>query len=90
METLSIKELSNILNSISTTTLQTYLSNYKFNKFKKSVIDGINARYEISEKFLSTLFTDLWNRNRIKEAETIRKYFKNFNVKILPWEEFII
>ena len=52
-------------------------------------MDGINARYEICEKFLNTLYTDLWNRNRINEAEKLRKHFKDFNVKAVSWEEFV-
>ena len=87
--TISIKELSEIITTMSVYTLKIYLSNYKFNKFKTTNTDGIHSRYLICEDFLSTLYTYFWYKNRIKEAEKLKRFFKTYRIKCLEFEEFV-
>jgi hypothetical protein len=86
---ISTRELSEIIPTVCLETLQRYLSNYRFNKFRKTHTEGRNAVYEVNNEFLNTLYSLFWYRNRAKEAEKLKKHFKEFNIKVLSWEEFI-
>ena len=88
-KTISIKELAEIINTMARSTLQIYLSNYKFNKFRATRVEVPNARYHISREFLNTLYTLFWHRNRIKEGEKLKKHFKEYDIEIIPFEEFV-
>ncbi len=87
-QTIKTKELSKIISSISISTLQIYLSNYRFNKYRVTNTDGINAIFVINTGFLSMLYTYFWHRGRNKEAETLKRHFKDFNIKALCWEDY--
>ena len=90
METISIKEMADILKSIHIRTLEMYLNNYRFNKYRVMPMScGINARFFISRDFLNTLYTLLWIRNRVKEAEKLKKHFSLYNIKAIEWEDFV-
>jgi uncharacterized membrane protein YkgB len=88
-QTIKTKELSKIISSISISTLQIYLSNYKFNKYRVSHTDGINALFKINTGFLNTLYTYFWHKGRDEEAKMLKKHFKDYDVKALCWEEFV-
>ena len=90
METTSVKELSKIITSTNIQTLYVYMSNYKFNKFKVNKLStGINARYFLTRDLLNTLYTLLWIRNRVKEAEKLKKHFSLYNIKAIEWEDYV-
>ena len=88
MNVVTTRDLHAIID-LSKCTLLSYLSNYKFNKFRITYADGITAQYDLCDKFLSTLYTCLCHRNKIKSAERLKKYYNDYNIKILDWEEFI-
>lgn len=90
METTSVKELSKIITSMNIQTLYVYMSNYKFNKFKVNKLStGINARYFLTRDLLNTLYTLLCIRNRVKEAEKLKKHFSLYNIKAIEWEDYV-
>ena len=90
METTSVKELSKIITSMNIQTLYVYMSNYKFNKFKVNKLStGINARYFLTRDLLNTLYTLLWIRNRVKEAEKLKRHFSLYNIKAIEWEDYV-
>lgn len=89
METISTKELCGAIDTISRHTMISYLSNYRFNKFRKTKTDGINARYEVSPKFLNMLYTHLWHRNRFTDAQKLKKLFRNYDIQVIEWEEYV-
>lgn len=89
-KTISIKELSEIITSIHIRTLEMYLDNYRFNKFRVMPMScGINARFFLSKDFLNTLYTLLWIRNRVKEAEKLKKHFSLYDIKAIEWEDLV-
>jgi hypothetical protein len=89
MKTISAKELAEIFNTMAKTTVETYLSSYKFNKFRASCIETPRCRFYISQDFLNTLYTLLWHKNRVGEAQKLKKHFKEFDIDIIPFEEFV-
>lgn len=90
METISIKEMADIIKSIHIRTLEMYLNNYRFNKYRVMPMScGINARFFISRDFLNKLYTLLWIRNRVKEAEKLKKHFSLYDIKAIEREDYV-
>ena len=90
METISVKELAEITKTIHDRTLEMYLDNFRFNKYRVMPMScGINARYFLTRDFLNTLYTLLWIRNRVKEAEKLKRHFSLYNIKAIEWEDYV-
>lgn len=89
MQTICTRELVSILDTLYKDTVLNYLQNYKFNKYRTTFYNGINARYKLNDNFLSLLYTTLFYRNREKEGIKLKNHFKDYKIKILKWEEFV-
>lgn len=89
MDKISFKELYSIVKDISKTTLQIYLNNYRFTKFRLTYNAGTKAVYILNTDFLNMLYTMLLNRNKYKAAENLYNHFEDLNIKCLDWEVFI-
>ena len=90
METISVKELAEITKTIHDKTLERYLENFRFNKYRVMPMScGINARFFITKDFLDEFYTLLWMRNRVKAAEKLKKYFEEYDVEAIEYEDFV-
>jgi hypothetical protein len=88
METITTLELSNII-KMHKYTLQSYLSNYRFNKYRITEKDGLYALYNLSNMFLNIFYNFLLMRNRYNQAKMLKDHFKDFNFKIMSYEDFL-
>lgn len=88
-KTISTIELIKTLDSLSASTVLIYLNNFRFSKFRKTDTTGKRARYELSSKFLNTLYSYLVYRNREDAAQQFRNYFKDFDLNLMSWEDFV-
>lgn len=70
-------------------TLNNYLDSYKFNKFKLTERPVKFRKFILSIDFLNMLYTFFWYRGRIKQAERLKRHFKEYNIDVLKWEDFI-
>ena len=86
--TISPLELSNII-KMHKYTLQNYLSNYRFNKYRITYKDGLYSLYSLSNKFLNTLYNVLLMRSKDEQARMLKDHFKDFNFKVMSYEEFL-
>lgn len=90
INTISVRDLGEIIKSIHERTLEMYLQNYRFNKFKVMPMScGINSRFFITKEFLNTFYTLLCMRNRIKAAEKLKNHFKEYDIEAIDYEEFV-
>lgn len=89
METISTRELTEIIDTMAVSTLLSYLSNYRFIKYRVSHQDGLNAKYLLCDDFLNCFYTLLSYRNRPVEMKKFKNHFKTHNVKVIDWEDFI-
>lgn len=89
MKTIGTNELCDIINDVALSTLLIYLNNYKYTKFRKTYHTGSRAVYEICPEFLNLLYTNLIYRNRDKGALNLKEYFKDYNIKLLKYGEFV-
>ncbi len=86
-ETISVKQLHQILKDIHISTLKIYLSHYRFLKHRSTFYYGARARYYLTKEFLDLLYTHLINRRKYEAAENLQNHFKD--VEPLAWEDFI-
>ena len=89
-KTISVKELSEIITSIHIRTLEMYLENFRFNKYRVlPMSNGIHSRFFITKDFLEEFYTTLWMRNRVKAAEKLKKHFEEYDVEAIDYENFV-
>lgn len=88
METITTLELAKIT-GLYKYTLRNYLGNYRFNKYRLTNRDGLYSLYEISYDFLNTLYNFFLLRVKHKPADKLQKHFKDFNFKVMNYEEFL-
>lgn len=88
-KTISTIELIKTIDSLSASTVLIYLNNFRFSKFRKTYTTGKNAIYELSNEFLNTLYSYLIYKNREDAAQQFRNYFKNFDLNLMSWEDFV-
>ena len=70
-------------------TLILYLNSYKFYKFELTQIPVKYRKFKLNIDFLNMLYTFLWYRGRVKEAEKLKNFFQNYNIECLKWEDFV-
>ena len=86
-ETISVKQLHQILKDIHIATLTLYLNTFRFLKHRSTFFQGVKARYYLTKEFLDLLYTLLLNRRKYEAAENLQNHFKD--VECLEWEVFI-
>lgn len=86
-KTISVTELYEAIKDIHIETLIKYLNNYRFTKFRVTSTSGRKAQYLLNSAFLSTLYTLLYIRRKIKAAENLKKEYKI--AKLIKWEDFV-
>ena len=89
METISAKELAYILKTLNKNTLAMYLDNYRFSKYRITPMDCANARYLVNNELLNNLYNLFVYKNKISESECLKKYFKDYDLKLMKYEDFI-
>ena len=89
MKTIGTIELCDIINDVALSTLLIYLNNYRYTKFRKTYHTGAKAVYELCPEFLNVLYTNLIYRNRERGAKNLRKYFEEYPIKLVSYEEFV-
>lgn len=89
METISAREIIEIIKTLSKSTILNYLDNYRFTKFRVTHYSKINDRFYLTREFLTALYSFFWYRNKIKEATTVKNYFKEFDLEVMPYEEYV-
>lgn len=89
IETIGLKELHEIIGCLHIGTIKIYLQNYRFNKFRMTYSTGHKARYKLDTEFLNLFYTYLLNRNRVKAANRLAEHFKDFDLTVIDWEDFI-
>jgi hypothetical protein len=87
MDTITVIELSEIT-KVHKYTMQNYLSNFRFNKFRLTTREGLYALYEKSYKFLNDLYNCLIYRKKIYQAQRLKNHFKNLNFKLMSYEDY--
>ena len=88
-ETISVRELSDIIKVLNNDTIRIYLQSYRFNKFRTTYSNGSKAKFKLSTEFLNMFYTYLLNRNRVKASQNLAEHFKEFDLTVMDWEEFI-
>lgn len=89
MKTIGTIELCDIINDVALSTLLIYLNNYRYTKFRKTYHTGAKAVYELCPDFLNVLYTNLIYRNRDRGARHLKDHFKDYNIKLLKYGEFV-
>ena len=69
--------------------IHTYLSGYRFSKFRLIDAECMKTRFVLNQEFINVLYNFLWHRRKRETAEILKVYFKNFELKLMPLEEFI-
>lgn len=85
---LTPQDISDIT-GITTYTIANYLDSYKFLQFQLTARPLHKRKFELSKDFLKMLYTFLWYRGQVKGAERLRNYYKNYDLEVLKWEEFV-
>ena len=82
-KTITPKQLQEICKVISLNTVELYLENYRFGKFRLTPNIKSNALYDLNRDFLNTFYTYLFYRGKIEAATNVEKAFKDFDVKAI-------
>lgn len=85
-KTISPKKLQEICKVISLNTVELYLENYRFGRFRLTPNCKSNALYRLNTGFLNTFYTYLFYRGKIEAATNIKKEFKDFEVKAIEMD----
>jgi hypothetical protein len=83
MQTITLNQLEKIVKTISLYTLKIYLSNYKFYKYEERKPYERDAKYRVDGGFLNLLYTTLYYRRKIKEANRIKTTFKDYKIELI-------
>lgn len=89
-KTISVEELIKVLKTMHKATVIMYLDNFRFNKYRTSITNGLKASYLLNNEFLNNFYTYLVNKNRLEEAIRLQRYYKNiFDIKTLEIDDYI-
>ncbi len=89
METISTEELAGIVQHISKSTLEVYLKNYRFNKYRQGENEYLRKHtFRLDGGFLSLLYSMLDIRGKYRDARAIIKRFGDkYEIKTIDWSK---
>lgn len=89
METINTAELASIVNQISKQTLEIYLKNYRFNKYRQGESEYLRKHtFRLDGGFLSLLYSMLDIRGKYRDAGAIIKRFGDkYEIKTIDWSQ---